>query len=100
VTRSVFFRRSAAAQVEHAHSWWKEHRPAAPMAVREDLAHAIALVAIQPGIGAPATNARLRGVRRILLSRVGYWLYYRPATDRIDVVAFWHTQRGRGPSLR
>jgi len=46
VTRPVFFRRSAAPQVEQAHSWWREHRPAASLAVREDLAHVIALIAI------------------------------------------------------
>lgn len=68
---SVFFRPSAATQVEHAHSWWREHRPAAPLAVGEELAHAVALIATQPAIGARATNARFPGVRRILLSRVG-----------------------------
>lgn len=100
MTYSVFFRRSAAAQVEQAHPWWRDHRPAAPLAIREDLARAVALIAMQPGIGARATNARLPGVRRLLLSRVGYWLYYRPGLDRIDILAFWHAHRGRGPSLR
>ena len=98
--RPVFFRRSAATQVGEAHSWWREHRPAVPFAVRDDLAQAIALIAIQPGIGAPAKNARLRGVRRLLLSRLKYWIYYRAVEDRIDVLAFWHAQRERGPSLR
>jgi plasmid stabilization system protein ParE len=100
VTRPISFRRSAAVQVEEAHSWWREHRPAAPLAIREELARALVLIGVQPGLGAPATNIRLRGVRRLLLSRVGYWLYYREHAARIDVLAFWHTQRGRGPGIR
>jgi plasmid stabilization system protein ParE len=77
VTRRVTFRRSAAEQVEKAHAWWSEHRPAARLAIRNELDRAAALIALQPGLGAPATNARLAGVRRLLLSRIGYWIYYR-----------------------
>jgi plasmid stabilization system protein ParE len=100
VTRPVAFRRSAAVQIETAHTWWREHRPAAPFAIRDELARAIALIRVQPGLGAPATNVRLRGVRRILLSRVGYWLYYREGAERIDVLAFWHAKRGQAPTVR
>jgi len=80
--------------------WWRENRPAAPFAVRDELARALALITVQPGLGAPATNVRLRGVRRLLLARVGYWLYYCEAADQIDVIAFWHVKRGRGPTVR
>jgi plasmid stabilization system protein ParE len=99
VTRPVRFRRSAAAQVEKAHAWWSEHRPAARFAVREELARATALIAVQPGLGAPATNARLSGVRRLLLSRIGYWIYYRESNGGIDVLAFWHVSRGSRPGV-
>jgi plasmid stabilization system protein ParE len=93
----VIFRRAAVGHIERAHAWWREHRAAAPDAIREDLARAVRLVAAQPGVGAPATNHRLRGVRRLLLSRVGYFLYYRRAADHIDVLAFWHAKRGTDP---
>ena len=94
MTRPVRCRRPAADQVEKAHAWWREHRPAARYAVRDELARATALIAVQPGLGAPATNTRLTGVRRLLLSRIGYWIYYREASGGIDVLAFWHVSRG------
>ena len=98
--RPVVFRRGAAKQVEEAHAWWRDNRPAAPLAIREEIERAVGLIAVQPRIGAQATNLRLPGVRRLLLSRVGYWLYYREGPDRIDVLAFWHARRDAGPTLR
>jgi plasmid stabilization system protein ParE len=74
--------------------------PCSPFAIRDELVRALALVRVQPGLGAPATNVRLHGVRRLLLSRVGYWLYYREGRAQIDVLAFWNAKRGRGPTLR
>jgi len=40
-------------------------------------------------------------VRRVLLPRVGYFLFYRVARRRteLQVLAFWHTKRGAGPKL-
>ena len=100
MTRPVSFRRSAAAQVEAAHAWWRENRPAAAFAVRDELQRALALISVQPGLGAPATNVGLRGVRRLLLSRIGYWVYYREDAAQIHVLAFWHVKRGQAPSVR
>ena len=96
----VVFRRAAAKQVEEAYAWWRDNRLAAPHAIREEIERAVGLISVQPRIGALATNARLPGVRRLLLSRVSYWLYYREGTERIDVLAFWHARRDAGPMLR
>src|SRR5689334_17929246 len=60
----------ADAQIDQAASWWEQNRPYAPGAVDEELTEAFALLAAQPGIGAPALNARTRGVKRILLARI------------------------------
>jgi hypothetical protein len=74
---SVDFTRGAAAQTEAATLWWRENRPLAPDALREELEQALQLIALQPEIGATARNIRLAGVRRVLLSRVKYHLYHR-----------------------
>jgi len=50
-------------------------------------------------IGAHARSERLPGVRRIHLSRIQYYLYYRVSADEIDVLAFWHVSRGSSPPL-
>ena len=64
--------RQAAGQIEAAASWWAENRPAAPGAIGQELERAFALVAFQPSLGARALNVRLRGVRRLHLSRIHY----------------------------
>src|SRR6266702_4454128 len=90
----------ARAQIAAAVSWWAENRPAASGAVREDLDRILGLLSVQPGIGTRARQGKLSGVRRITLSRIRYYVYYRVAGDALQVLAFWHTSRGRGPSLQ
>jgi plasmid stabilization system protein ParE len=78
----VVIGRRAVAQVEEVARWWAENRPGARDAVRQDLTKALGLIALQPECGTPAQNARLAGVRRIHLSRLNYFLYYRLARGR------------------
>jgi plasmid stabilization system protein ParE len=96
----VVVTRRAARQVEAAAAWWTANRPAAPSALRDDLAAALALVADQPTCGVP-TASRSHGLRRIHLARVGYNVYYRlaPRLRQVQVVAFWHARRGSSPPL-
>jgi len=46
-------------------------------------------------------SARVAGVRRVHLPRVGYHLYYRVArrARRVEILAFWHAKRGAGPPI-
>ena len=90
----------AAAQIEEAAIWWAKNRPAAPGAIRHELERAFLLLAIQPSLGARALNVRLRGVRRLHLSRVRYHVYYRANDQVVDILAFWHTSRGTAPAVR
>ena len=97
----VVFTRRAARQVEAAAEWWRVHRPAAPDALRDDLAGALALIADHPSCGVPTTSPRLPGLRRIHLARIDYYLYYRlaPRLRQVQFVAFWHARRGSRPTL-
>lgn len=92
--------RSAAAQIQEAAIWWAENRPLVPRAIEEELERSFALLALQPTIGACARSEQIRGVRRIHLSRIHYYLYYRVSAGAIDILAFWHTRRGSSPPLR
>jgi len=91
--------RRATAQVEKAAEWWQENRPAAPGAIREDVARALLLLSTQPGLGVPARRAKSKGVRRLTLSRLRYYLYYRVSKGTLEILAFWHTSRGREPRV-
>ena len=93
--------RRAAREIAKACEWWDANRPAAPGAVRQEIARVFRLIAHQPGVGARARNARLAGVRRVHLSRVHYHLYYRVRSDppAVEILAFWHTSRGTSPRV-
>ena len=89
----------ANAHIEQAASWWEQNRPLSPGALDEELAEAFALLISQPAIGAPALNARTKGVRRVHLARIHYHLYYRVRGEQIEVLALWHTSRGSPPPV-
>ena len=98
---AVVFWSRAARQIEEASDWWRKHREGSPEALSDDLVRALDIIAVQPGIGTPAASKRLQGVRRVLLPRVGYFLYYRVARrpPELEILAFWHASRGAGPKL-
>ena len=89
----------AATHVRQAAEWWHENRPSAPGAVGADFGEAIALLAEQPGIGARYEGARTPGVRRLYLSRIRYFVYYKAEKGELKVLAFWHVSRGHHPAV-
>jgi len=89
----------ADAHIERAAVWWEQNRPSAPEALEDELSEAFSLLSSQPGIGAPALNAKTKDVRRVHLARVHYYLYYRVRGDEVQILALWHTSRGAGPQL-
>jgi plasmid stabilization system protein ParE len=91
--------RRAAGHIARAADWWNENRPFAVGAVRDELEQAVALLRVQPYVGSIAASTRAKGVRRIHLSRIHYFLFYRVQAGRVDILALWHTSRGVGPSI-
>ena len=89
----------AAAQIERVDAWWRKHRQSVPGAVRNDLKAAFGLLLLQPGIGEPVENARLRGTRSLQLDRIRYDIYYRVRGDDLVVLSLWHSNRGRQPRV-
>lgn len=89
----------ALTQIQEAAQWWSIYRPAAPGAIRQDIAEMLEVLIRQPGLGTPARNKRIRGLRRVILHRVSYYLYYRVSQDTLEILAFWHTSRGKPPRI-
>lgn len=85
----------ALAQIEEAADWWAKNRPAAPGAIRQGIAEMLAVLVHQPGVGMPTRRGRIKGLRRVNLERIHYYLYYRVANGAVEVLAFWHTSRVR-----
>ena len=92
----------AESQVREAAHWWLENRPKAPHAFEEDLEKAFDLVTLLPGVGEPVRHSRIAGLRRLLMGRVRYYLYYDVSdeTETVEILALWHTGRRGQPSLR
>ena len=88
-------------QVRKLNRWWRRNRSAAPNAVQEELTRAFRLILNQPRIGPPALDVALPDVRRIHLSRIGHYLYYRvlEADGVIEILALWSDSRGNGPPV-
>lgn len=42
---------------------------------------------------------RVKGVRRLLVGRIQYFIYYRATPDTLEVLAVWHASRGKQPAL-
>jgi plasmid stabilization system protein ParE len=91
----------AAQHIRELESWWRRNRTSAPNAVREELQRAVRLVTMTPFIGHPAVDVELADVRRIHISRIWYFLYYRVAENprRIEVLALWSESRDGGPPI-
>lgn len=77
------------------------NRSKAPQAFAEDLERAFQLVATLPSSGQPVQHSRHQGIRRLLMGRVRYYLYYRfdAVAERVDVIALWHASRDGEPAL-
>jgi plasmid stabilization system protein ParE len=67
----------------------------------EELTAAAETLSVSPGTGAPYRHASLSGMRRVLLPRTRYHLYYTVDESEgvVRIHALWHTARGQGPKL-
>jgi toxin ParE1/3/4 len=92
---TIVWKRRAVREVTAAQRWWVEHRLAAPLLLRDELARVGALLTELPELG-PAVHER--DARRVVLPRTGYVLFYRvrPRARRIEVIAFVHGRRADG----
>lgn len=95
----VAFTPRAAREVEEAKRWWLANRTKAPNALEEELRATLDLLASTPAVGAVMRSGALPGTRRIHLSRVNYFVYYRhhPESHVVEILALWHVRRGSGP---
>jgi len=98
----VDFAPAALEQAEAVHAWWHEYRPAAPTLFRDELEAAVRRLEDSPRLGVRYEKADVAGMRRLLLPRTRYHVYFvvEEAMRLVRVHAIWHAARGRGPALR
>ena len=97
----IEFSPDALAQIRAVHDWWQIHRPAAPELLREELAAALEIIRSSPNAAKAYPFAAIPGLRRLLMSRTRYHIYFTVHEQRalIFVHALWHASRGHGPKL-
>ena len=81
-------------------TWWQRNRLAAPLLFRQEFAQAIQQLEEAPFL-ALLDEIERPGIRRILLAKTRYHLYFRisEGETRVEIIAVWHTSRGYLPPL-
>jgi len=96
---AVVFQRRATRDAEEIDAWWRKNRPTAKSLFADELNRVLAAVSLMPSLGAPARSERVRDVRRVVLRKTRYFVYYRVRGGALEVLAIWHAARGEDPRL-
>lgn len=88
-------------QVDAITEWWRTNRAQAPYLFEDELGAALDLLGSQPEIGRPFPQKRTPDLRRFLLRKSGFFVYYVFLRNeaRLEVRAVWNAKRGHGPTL-
>lgn len=97
--RRLIVESRAEREIEAASIWWHDHRDKAPAAFDDDLAAALVLICRDPNIGVSMPAMKRRGVRRITIERVHYYVYYQVTAESVVVLSVWHAARGTSPRV-
>lgn len=97
----VLVTEDAAEHASNIDAWWRQHRPAAVTLFRDEFEKTVRRLASRPMAGAEYRTAASGRLRRILLRRTRYHIYYTidPQRHVVLVRAVWHAARGRPPTI-
>jgi plasmid stabilization system protein ParE len=97
--RPVRISADAEAQLIAIRSWWLVNRAAAPDLFDRELDAAVVVIGKAPGAFPVYRREGDDDVRRALLPKSRYAVYFSVEANHVLVVALWHTARGSGPPL-
>jgi plasmid stabilization system protein ParE len=91
----------ASRQVERASSRWQQYRPNAPFLFEQELEEGLRVLLAMPKVGVPYALARRPGLRRLLLPKTEYHVYYSLERGETVIVihSVWGARRGHAPKL-
>ncbi|MCZ6794349.1 MAG: type II toxin-antitoxin system RelE/ParE family toxin [Planctomycetota bacterium] len=97
----VWYTHWAEGHILEISAWWHENRTASLDLFRRELEGAIDLLEQSPDVGRRYPDAGIPGLRRLLLPRTRYHVYYvhQEAAQKVVILAAWSAVRGRGPDL-
>ena len=93
--RKIEISARAQRQVRIARKWWLANREKAPQAFDDDFEAVVEQISANPRIGRLFPTRRSGALRRILVERARFYLYYRLSPDEgtVYLVAFWSARR-------
>ena len=86
-------------QLERADEWWRANRARSPDLLITEFDEAVALLRDAPHTGVAYPNDALPGVRRFLMRRTRFHVYYVVRDDTLIISALWSGLRDHGPPL-
>jgi len=101
VTARIVTTRVAEIDAHKARDWWRDNRPAAPSLFEDELTEALALLVEQPNAGKPAPRPDYPKLRRLVMRRTRYLIFYEYNAESGEVLVrrIWSALRGRPPRL-
>ena len=92
---------AAQAQARKIAAWWRENRPSVPDLFDDEVEAVLERLADAPKTGLSYLTVRGQLIRRILMPRTSYNVYFEIHEEQslVRLVAVWHAARGRGPRL-
>jgi plasmid stabilization system protein ParE len=93
----------ASRQAERASNWWHENRSAAPQLFERELEEALGVLVTRPTAGVSFPTEKRPELRRLLLPKTEYHLYFALECEHNEAVvvihSVWGARRERGPRL-
>ena len=98
----VAVRPEADSQIDAIDLWWIKHRRASPDLFLDEFADAKRDLQLAPKIGRAYRRRGIAGLRRLLLIRTQYFVYYvyDASTGVVSILSVWSALRRRGPPLK
>ena len=84
-------------RIEVARAWWLDHRDKAPLVFDEELADALEQIATSPELGQRSLLSKGRDVRRRLMKKTAFHVYYEVVDEAVHVLTLWGAVRGSEP---
>jgi hypothetical protein len=94
--RRVQFTATARRHVVRERDWWIKNREQLGV-FASDLDRTMDLIAMLPGVS--SSYARVPGMRRVFVERIGVHVYFTFDDDTVIVRAVWGARKRRGPRL-
>jgi len=93
------FTPEAVKQAAAVDAWWRENRKSSPELFAVELNAAMELITRAPASGQRYPSDVLEGIRRVVMQRTRFHVYYVVRDEGIVIVAVWSAVRGHGPVI-